>query len=164
MKHATIEDLQRVASVSARPLPPLTRGERLVRWAELLEQRRGEHLSTWWSTPLLENTADVQLAQGLEPAADEKMILKRRYSGFYQTDLELTLRCLRIKQVVIGGVFTNVCPFSTAFDAFFRDFDVYFLADGTAAANRELHVNALRSIAGWCGHVVRSRDMGAWLQ
>ena len=107
----------------------------------------------------------VQLALPVELAArpDEKIIMKRRNSAFYQTDLELTLRCLGIRQLVICGVLTNVCPFSTAFDAFFRDLDVYYPADGTAAFNRELHVGALRTIAGWCGYVVRARDICRWV-
>jgi nicotinamidase-related amidase len=125
---------------------------------------RGAHLAGWWPTPLLEGTDDVTLASGLEVAPGEKVIVKRRYSAFHQTDLELTLRCLGIRQVVMAGVLTNVCPFTTAADAFMRDFDVYFLADATASFNRMLHVGGLCTIAGWCGHVVRTRDVCAWVR
>ena len=124
---------------------------------------RGDHLASWWPLPLLEGTEDVEVAEGLEVRADEKVIVKRRYSGFYQTDLDLTLRNLGVSQLVICGVLTNVCPYTTAFDAFFRDFTVFYPADCTASLNRELHVSALKNIAIWCGHVVRTREITAQL-
>jgi ureidoacrylate peracid hydrolase len=124
---------------------------------------RGERLSAWWPTPILEGTEDVGMADGLAVADGEKVIVKRRYSAFYQTDLECTLRCLGIAQVVIAGVLTNVCPFAPAVDAFSRDLCVYYPADATAAHNRELHVSALRSMAGWFGYVVRAQEIIAAL-
>ncbi|HUW55800.1 MAG TPA: isochorismatase family cysteine hydrolase [Planctomycetota bacterium] len=137
--------------------------ERPVLWTcqghHSVEHDRGKRMADWWPTPILEGTDDVELASGLEAAPGEKVIMKRRYSGFYQTDLELTLRNLSVKQVVICGVFTHICPFATAFDAFERDLCVYYPADATASLNRELHVTALKIVAGWCGYVVRARDI-----
>ena len=135
----------------------------LVQGHHSVEHDRGKHLSSWWPIPILEGTGDVEIAAGLEVVAGEKVIIKRRYSGFYQTDLECTLRCLEVKQLVICGVLTNVCPYITAFDAFFRDFCVYYAADCTASLNRQLHIAALRSIAGWCGYVVGARRIIGWL-
>jgi len=124
---------------------------------------RGEHLAGWWPTPILEGTGDVELAEGLAARPDEKVILKRRYSGFHQTDLELTLRCLGVGQVVICGVLTHVCPFVTAFDAFQRDFVVYYPPDATASLSRELHLAGLRAMSGWAGHVVPAAALIAQL-
>ena len=135
----------------------------LVQGHHSLQHDRGAHLAAWWPTMIHAGTDDVAMAAGLEPLPEEKTILKRRYSGFYQTDLELTLRCLGVSQVVIGGVLTNVCPYATAVDAFMRDLDVYYLADGTAAFNRELHVCALQNIAAWCGAVVTAGEVSGWL-
>jgi nicotinamidase-related amidase len=127
-----------------------------------VEHDRGAHLASWWPLPLLEGTDDVRIADGLDPMG-EKVIVKRRYSGFYQTDLECTLRCLEVTQPVICGVLTHVCPYATAVDAFMRDFAVYYLADCTASLNRALHVTALQSVAGWYGRVVPARDVIKWL-
>lgn len=135
----------------------------LVQGHHSVEHDRGKHLASWWPIPLLEGTSDVEMASGLEVMAGEKVIIKRRYSGFYQTDLECTLRCLDVKQLVICGVLTHVCPYITAFDAFFRDFCVYYPADCTASLNHDLHISALRGIAGWCGYVVGARDVIEWL-
>ncbi len=131
----------------------------IVQGHHSVEHDRGKRLANWWKTPILEGTDDVEPATGLEIAKGEKVIIKRRYSGFYQTDLELTLRNLEVTQIVIAGVFTHVCPFATAFDAFARDLCVYYPADATATVNRELHLSALKIIAGWCGYVVRTKDI-----
>jgi len=131
----------------------------LVQGHHSVAHDRGKRLASWWPKPLLEGTDDVTLAAGLEAAPGEKVIVKRRYSAFYQTDLELTLRNLGVTQVVIAGVLSHVCPFATAFDAFERDLCVYYPADATASINRELHLAALKIVAGWCGHVVRARDI-----
>jgi len=135
----------------------------LVQGHHSVAHDRGDHLSAWWPAPLLEGTSDVEMASGLAVPPGEKVIVKRRYSGFYQTDLEVTLRCLGITQVVICGTLTHVCPLATAFDAFMRDLTVYFPADGTASLNRRLHLMALQTVAGWCGHVVRTRELLDWL-
>lgn len=125
---------------------------------------RGPRLAAWWPSPIFEGTGDVAPASGLEVAPGEKTIVKRRYSAFYQTDLELTLRNLGIRQVAVAGVLTNVCPFFTAVDAFERDFGVFVPPDATASLNRELHVGALRTLAGWCAHVVPAREIAAMLK
>jgi ureidoacrylate peracid hydrolase len=122
---------------------------------------RGELLDFWWPKPILEGTQDVEVAEGLTVGPSEKVIIKRRYSGFYQTDLELTLRSLRVKAVVICGVLTNVCPYLTAFDAFYRGYRVYYPADATAALNESLHLSALRTISGWAGYVVTCADIAS---
>ena len=46
MKHVSLDSLQSIAGVTAEPTRPLTRAERLNRWADLLEQRGTEQLTT----------------------------------------------------------------------------------------------------------------------
>ncbi|MBU4212903.1 MAG: cysteine hydrolase [Kiritimatiellae bacterium] len=174
MSKAFVEQDRPLASPNARAIVARTShlvqsfhsADRPVVWIvqghHSVEHDRGKHLSSWWPTPVLEGTSDVQLATGLD-ARDDKIIIKRRYSGFQQTDLECTLRCLEVRQVVICGILTHVCPLTTAFDAFVRDFSVYYVADCTASINRSLHVAALQMLAGWCGFVVRSREIINWL-
>jgi len=151
--HRLVEAFRRIG----RPVLWIAQGHHSV------AHDRGRHLSAWWPVPILAGTDDVRMASGLEPVAGEKVILKRRYSGFYATDLNLTLRCLDVRQVVLCGVFSHVCLLATAFDAFARDYGVYWPADATASLNRHLHVAALCTVAGWCGHVVATADLIAGL-
>src|SRR5215213_8060425 len=71
----------------------------------------------------------------IAPLNGEIVIPKHRFSAFYGTDLEIILRGLGVTTVVITGVTTENCCHATARDAFFRDFQVVFLADATATGD-----------------------------
>jgi nicotinamidase-related amidase len=152
-----IRQLLREFRAARRPVIWLIQGHHSV------EADRRPLLDAWWPSPILEGSSDVEVAEGLAVGQGEKVIIKRRYSGFYQTDLELTLRSLEVNTVVICGVLTNVCPYLTAFDAFYRGFRVYYPADGTASLNESLHLGALKNIASWAGHVVTCDRIAAWV-
>lgn len=49
VKHQTFEQLQSIGALEVS-FPPLSRNERLARWAELLEQVSHHHLSTLYET------------------------------------------------------------------------------------------------------------------
>ena len=74
-------------------------------------------------------------------------MFKHRYSAFYNTDLETVLRCLKVEDLVIAGVMTNMCCESTARDAYYRDYRVFFPADGTGTINEDMHLASLLNLA-----------------
>jgi len=85
-----------------------------------------------------------QIIDELAPEPEDMVIKKRRFSAFYQTDLEIILRCIRgavnqVDTVIICGTVTNVCCESTARDAFFRDYKVVFGTDVCSAHTVESH-------------------------
>lgn len=57
------------------------------------------------------------------------------------------LRGMGVEEVVVTGVMTNLCCETTAREAFVRGFRVFFSADATATANRELHEATLKNMA-----------------
>ena len=81
----------------------------------------------WWEGMCIEGSAESEIHDELKPLPNEKVISKHRYSAFYNTDLETILRCLNIEDIVIAGIMTNMCCESTARDAYYRDYRVYFL-------------------------------------
>lgn len=101
----------------------------------------------WWPGMCLEGSPDSEITGEIAPLRDEKVILKHRYSAFYNTDLETVLRCLNIKNLVISGIMTNMCCESTARDAYYRDYRVFFLADATGSINEETHLASLLNLA-----------------
>ena len=55
----------------------------------------------------IEGTWGAQVIDELAPTPDDIVVLKRRYSGFFNTDLDLTLKYMAIDAVVAMGVVTN---------------------------------------------------------
>jgi len=89
-------------------------------------------------------TKGMQIVDGLAPGPDDIIIRKRRFSAFYQTDLEIILRnirgaCKPVDTIIICGTVTNICCESTARDAFFRDYKVVFGTDVCSANTPESH-------------------------
>jgi nicotinamidase-related amidase len=100
----------------------------------------------WWEGMCLEGSPESEIHQDLSPKPDEKVILKHRYSAFYNTDLETILRCLKVEDLVVTGIMTNMCCESTARDAYYRDYRVFFLADGTGSISEEMHLASLLNL------------------
>jgi nicotinamidase-related amidase len=101
----------------------------------------------WWEGMCLEGSPESQVHPDIFPLPNEKVIAKHRYSAFYNTDLETVLRVLKIEDLVIAGIMTNMCCESTARDAYYRDYRVFFPADGTGSINEEMHVASLLNLS-----------------
>ena len=86
------------------------------------------------------------------------IIPKRRYSGFFQTDLDLYLRERRIKHLIVTGIVTNICVRSTVNDAFFLGYDVYVPKDCVMATSDELQEAHLYDIDTHYGTVIQSQS------
>lgn len=83
---------------------------------------------------------------------------KKRLSAFYPTDLEMLLRNLGIRRVVLTGCMTDCCVMNTAFDAANRDFRVVVPRDLTRGS-AHLEESALRMISLHLGLVVDSGEL-----
>jgi ureidoacrylate peracid hydrolase len=101
----------------------------------------------WWEGMCREGSLESVVHPELAPLDGEKEILKHRYSAFYNTDLEIVLRVLKVEDLVITGIMTNMCCESTARDAYFRDYRVFFPADGTGSITEEMHIASLLNLA-----------------
>jgi ureidoacrylate peracid hydrolase len=78
---------------------------------------------------LIRDTWNTDIVPALKPQAEDIIIYKTRYSGFYQTDLDATLKKLGIKHLIITGCTTSICVDSTVRDAMFRDYLCVSLGD-----------------------------------
>jgi ureidoacrylate peracid hydrolase len=103
----------------------------------------------------LAGTWGAQIVEALEPRDDEERVEKRRYSGFYGTDLDLRLRERRVSTVLLTGVVTNICVRSTAHDAFFLGYDVIVVEDCVAATSDREQDSSLYDIDTHFGTVAR---------
>lgn len=113
-------------------------------------------MAWWWEGMCIEGSPESEIHPRLTPQALEKTIFKHRYSAFYNTDLETVLRGLGVKDLVITGVMTNMCCESTARDAYYRDYRVFFLADGTGSIEEEMHLASLLNLSYGFAYVTRA--------
>ena len=112
----------------------------------LLDDEPPGIMGTWWSDNLRTSDPQSEIVDGLLPLPDEQVVRKTRYSAFLGTDLEHLLRSKGIERLLITGVMTHLCCESTARDAFMRDFEVFFVIDGTASSDDDLHESSLRCL------------------
>ena len=71
------------------------------------------------------------------------VVAKRRYSAFFETDLEQRLADLNPDKVIICGVCTDICVMHTASDARNRDYAVEVPVDCVASFDQNAHEYAL---------------------
>lgn len=111
----------------------------------------------------LEDTWGSAVVDELAPRAGDHVVVKRRFSGFFQTDLDLTLRDLGVDAVVVMGVVTNICVRSTIHDAFFRGYQVVVPVDCVAATGPREQESSLYDIGTHFGSVSTSSAIVASL-
>ena len=115
---------------------------------------------------LREGTEGVKESEGLRPVPGEYTVIKKRYSGFLYTDLELLLSLLRMKNLIMTGVATNYCVRSTVHDACFRGYRSVVTPECTASYTLAEHEASLKDIDTGFGYVVGMEElikrMAAW--
>ena len=106
---------------------------------------------------LIRNTWGTDIVTELKPHDGDIVIYKTRFSGFYQTNLDSTLKQLHKKNLIIIGCTTSVCVESTVRDAMFRDYLPIVLGDCTAEpigfnlprSNHEASLLTIQTLFGW---------------
>ena len=87
----------------------------------------------------------------------ELVIYKHRFSGFFETDLDSTLKSKGINQLIVTGCTTSICVESTIKDAMFRDYSCVLLEDCTAEpigndfprSNHDASLLTIQVLLGW---------------
>jgi len=75
----------------------------------------------------------------LAPLDDELVIRAHTYDKFYGTPLDLALRTVGVRYLLVTGVTTDVCVNCTVLAAATRDYRVTVVTDGVASPRPELH-------------------------
>ncbi len=95
----------------------------------------------------IEGTDGVRIVPELDQQPGDITVLKRRFSGFFNTDLDLTLRDMMVDTVIVMGVVTNICVRSTVHDAFFHGYSVIVPKDCCAATGPREQESSLYDIS-----------------
>ena len=86
---------------------------------------------------VIEGTAGAQLHSDLARQDEDAVVIKKRYSAFFQTNLQQILSALAPKQVTLAGVNTHACVRTTAIDAYQLDLRVLLASDCVASHDPE---------------------------
>jgi len=94
----------------------------------------------------IHGTKGAEIIPQLAPANGDVVIPKRRYSGFFGTDLDITLRERGIDTLRLVGDCTNICVLYTAADARNLGYAVEVVREGVTSFDLEAHADALREL------------------
>jgi nicotinamidase/pyrazinamidase len=91
----------------------------------------------------LRGTKGAEVVDDLKPHPTDIILPKRRFSAFFKTDLDHTLRTLGVDTIVVTGMTTEVCVLMTAMDGLSHDFSVVLLEDCSASRSKEIRQGCL---------------------
>lgn len=104
-------------------------------------------------------TSGCELLSELDRLPADSVIVKKRYSAFFGTDLDARLSDIRPDFLVVAGVNTHACVRMTVIDAYQRDHEVIVAADCVASNDPEHHDVTLRYLDGKVGRVLSTADI-----
>jgi nicotinamidase-related amidase len=112
---------------------------------------------------VIAGTAGAQLLPELDFQATDTLLVKKRYSAFYGTELEALLRAQACSRLVVCGTNTHACVRTTVVDAYQRDFEV-MLAEGCIDSHdAEHHEVSWRYMNGKLAEALTVAEIGAIL-
>jgi nicotinamidase/pyrazinamidase len=91
----------------------------------------------------LRGTEGAEVVNDLNPIPADIILPKRRFSAFFKTDLDQTLRTLGVDTIVVTGVTTEVCVLMTLMDGLSHDFSAVLLEDCSASRSIDFHQSCL---------------------
>jgi nicotinamidase-related amidase len=92
----------------------------------------------------IKGTQGCEILSELAVAPSDPIIIKKRYSAFYGTNLDETLARLEPDAIILAGINTHACIRTTAIDAYQRDWPVILAADCMDSYDQEHHEVSLR--------------------
>lgn len=104
-------------------------------------------------------TKGCEIVEELKPKDSEYTIIKKRFSGFMNTELDSILRRLQISNIVMTGTQYPNCVRATAFDAVALGYHVTIITDATSAQTDEIanaNIIDLENIGVYC---IRSSEL-----
>jgi nicotinamidase-related amidase len=108
-------------------------------------------LQAWRDRPfVVAGSEGAALVPGLDPEPDDLQVVKRRWSAFFATPLDLLLRRRGVGRVLVAGVDLARCVRATVVDAIAHDYVPAVLADGVAT----------RSVAAKAANLEDLADLG----
>lgn len=91
-------------------------------------------------------TEGAQIVAALTPEPGEYIIHKRRFSAFFQTELDMLLRRLGVDTLLVTGTQYPNCVRGTAVDGMSLDYDVIVVTDACSAQTPDVEQANIRDM------------------
>jgi nicotinamidase-related amidase len=73
----------------------------------------------------------------LAPEEDDYFVLKPKHSAFFHTNMDILLKYLGVRKIILTGLAGDICVLFSANDAYMRDFEIIVPPDCTASEDAE---------------------------
>ncbi len=103
-----------------------------------------DHELKLWGDHAIAGTKGAEVIPELELCERDYVVPKRRYSGFFHTDLDLLLHELGVNTVIMTGLHTHMCVRHTSADAYQVGYDIVVAKDATNSFTAEDYESGLR--------------------
>ena len=88
----------------------------------------------------------ITIYPAVAPQPGDIIVTKRRVSAFTGSDLEVVLRSLKVRRLVLTGIATSGVVLSTVREAADKDYQLTILSDGCADMDPEVHTVLLSKV------------------
>lgn len=92
---------------------------------------------------------------------EDRHIIKPRFSAFFQTELDMILRRLRVDTVILAGTTTPNCIRTTMYDAISLEYNAIVISDCTSSVTDEIQQANLSDMANIGAHVMSLAEFEA---
>lgn len=96
-----------------------------------------DHELKLWGDHAIAGTKGAQIIPELLACDKDYIVPKRRYSGFFHTDLDLLLKELGVDTVIMTGLHTHMCVRHTSADAYQLGYNIIVAKDATNSFTEE---------------------------
>jgi nicotinamidase-related amidase len=107
----------------------------------------------------LDQPESMTIPASVSPLADDVVITKKRVSAFTGSDLEVVLRSLEIKHIILAGIATGGVVLSTLREAADKDYKITILSDCCADADDEVHRILINKVFPKQAEVINSKEL-----
>lgn len=90
-----------------------------------------------WGDHAIVGTKGAEVIPQLKLGKKDYVVPKRRYSGFFQTDLDILLRELGVDTVIMTGLHAHMCVRHTSADAYQLGYNVVVAKEATDSFTEE---------------------------
>jgi nicotinamidase-related amidase len=111
----------------------------------------------------IRGTRGAQIAPELNIDPADAIVIKKRYSAFFGTNLDQLLTGVGVDAVILAGINTHACIRMTAIDAYQRDIPVILAADCIDSYDREHHQISMRYMKDKIAAVLTNEEIASAL-